>query len=319
MMDDIERSVESLTVLGFSDLEARLYLHFAANGADTAYAAAKAVGKAVANSYKAVESLERKGAVEATDGEPRMVRATPPGELMKRLRAGFERSAVAAEAELARIEPGGVDERVYQLRSAELVLERSRELIANAERAVAVDLFPEVAAELGPELIAAAERGVSVAALVYEPIDLPGCTRVVHTEGGTVTRLIEAQHLLVSADAERVVLGLVDAPEHVRGVGVRWAREGGVRQAIFTASPFIAWHLHDNFHHQLFTYAVRETLADEREVLDRLRSVYEERLAGIAPISTPGWETLLRRHGSEDALELTRRILARRTRDGGPS
>ncbi|GEM_PF-341889 len=313
-----DAAVDALRSLGFADLEARVYLHLLRAGPDTAYATAKAIGKPVANCYKSVEALERKGAVEVEEGEPRIVRATGPGELTSRLRKVSERRLGEAERELSRLDAAAGDDRVYQLRSAQQTVERARQLVAGAERTIVFDAFPSVAQALAPALTEAASRGVAVVGIVYEAVDAAGCELIEHTEGALVTELIEGEHLLLCADASSALLALLhrprpdDAASGPDGRGSVWPEAGGVHQAVFTASPFVAWHLHDNLHHQLFTYAVRESLSDRPEVLDAMRAVYDRRLRRIAPVSSPGFGELLSRYGSERARELAERLTERR-------
>jgi len=74
-MSDIKHRLEDM---GFTALEADIYLHLLQHGATTGYAVAKAIGKAVANTYKGIESLRSKGAVEVSDSDKsRTCRAVP--------------------------------------------------------------------------------------------------------------------------------------------------------------------------------------------------------------------------------------------------
>ncbi len=315
LMDQLDPAAAALTDLGFSRLEALAYLHLLQAGPETAYATAKAVGKAVANTYKAIESLERKGAVEVLAGEPRLVRAAPPEEVLGRLRRGFERRSGEAREAFARLDRREPDERVYHLAAAAQVIARARAMIEEARACVLVDLFPAVAAALAPELEAAAARGIAVVALVYDDADLAGCEVVRHSRGALVRRFFAGEHLVLCTDAEQALLALLDSPNVAAGPGDAdpWPETGGVRQAIHTASPFVAWHLHDNVHHQVHTYAVAEAFADEPELMARVRAVHDTRLAGIAPIATPGWRALMDRHGTAEARALTDELLAGRS------
>jgi sugar-specific transcriptional regulator TrmB len=301
-----DRLVDTLRELGFTDLEARVYLHVLRSGPETGYAIAKAIGKAGANTYKAIESLQEKGAAEVDEGEPRLCRATPPVELIARLRRRTEARLGEAERELERIGGPDDDDGVYQMRDAAQVVERARQMLAGAERTVVIDVFPALARALAAELIAAAERGVAVVGLFYEAIELPGVEVILHADCEAVRKMMAAEHMLLCADASRALLALLDPPG-VPGEG--FGTSGGVRQAVYTSSPFVAWHLHDNLHHQLFTYAVREQTRGEGEVAELLRAVYMRRVAAIAPIATPGWRELLRRYGTAEGVELTDRFI----------
>lgn len=304
MQDDTLITV--LRPLGFTDLEARIYLHLLRQGPETGYSIGKAISKPTANVYMAIESLQDKGAAEITSGEPRLCRATPVEELLSAARSRFSHSLEMAEKVLPDIDPTPTDDAVYQLGSAAQVIERARALLANAQVSVVIDALPAIATELAPDMIGAAERGVSIAALVYEPIDLPGVETILHSMGARVRELIDGEHLLISRDACEIVLALLDPPTS----DGTWSDAGAVRQAIYTASPFIAWNLHDNFHHQLFTYAVAESLAQDDEISRRLMDIYKKRLRAIAPIRSIGWQTMLKRFGSEGALRITEEFLA---------
>lgn len=315
-----DRLVDTLRELGFTDLEARVYLHVLRSGPETGYAIAKAIGKAGANTYKAIESLQEKGAAEVDEGEPRLCRATPPVELIARLRRRTEARLGEAERELERIGGPDDDDGVYQMRDAAQVVERARQMLAGAERTVVIDVFPALARALAAELIAAAERGVAVVGLFYEAIELPGVEVILHADCEAVRKMMAAEHMLLCADASRALLALLDppggpgidradAPGEAGVPGDGFGTSGGVRQAVYTSSPFVAWHLHDNLHHQLFTYAVREQTRGEGEVAELLRAVYMRRVAAIAPIATPGWRELLRRYGTAEGVELTDRFI----------
>ena len=72
--------------------------------------------------------------------------------------------------------------------------------------------------------------------------------------------------------------------------------------------------MHDNLHHQLYSYAVREEIERDGEIATTLRDIYMRRLAPIAPVTAPGMSELLQRYGTDDAIEITERF-AKRTRD----
>src|SRR3954454_24931874 len=98
-----DSSINALVGLGFTGLEAEIYTALLAESPVTGYRVAQAIGKPAANVYKAIASLEAKGAVLVDDGASRVCRAVPPDELLARLERGFaERKAQAASA-LARL------------------------------------------------------------------------------------------------------------------------------------------------------------------------------------------------------------------------
>lgn len=162
---------DRLRDLGFSAIEARVYCELVRAGPATGYRLARAVGKAPANTYQALESLLSKGAVIVDDGEARTWRAAAPGELLAGLKAAFDRRGAAALAALSTIDMATPDDRLYALKSRDQVLAKARAMIAGASSVVLFDLFPEPFEALRQDLETAAAAGIVVAGLVYGPTE----------------------------------------------------------------------------------------------------------------------------------------------------
>src|SRR5215813_11412219 len=97
----------ALVELGFTALEAEIYTWLAGETSATGYRIAQGIGKPVANTYKAIESLHNKGAILIEEDENRLCRAVPAGELLRALERGFASRrdhAARALANLARPE-----------------------------------------------------------------------------------------------------------------------------------------------------------------------------------------------------------------------
>ena len=104
-----------LTPFGFTELESRLYGELVMHGPATGYRLGKAVGKATANAYQAVNSLVRKGAVVEDDSDPKFYHPVPPAELFAALRGDFAGKASDAEAAFAKIYARTSEQRLYRL------------------------------------------------------------------------------------------------------------------------------------------------------------------------------------------------------------
>ena len=89
--------VESLVALGFTALEAEVYIYLLGASPATGYRVAQAIGKPIANTYKAIEALESKGAVIVEHSANKLCRAIPAEELLGQL----EGTAGVVEWELA--------------------------------------------------------------------------------------------------------------------------------------------------------------------------------------------------------------------------
>ncbi|MFT3996482.1 MAG: helix-turn-helix domain-containing protein [Asticcacaulis sp.] len=221
-----------LTPFGFTDLESRLYGELLKQSPLTGYRLSRAVGKAAANTYQALESLTRKGAVLADEAEPRNYRAVPPAELFAALRRTFTQQAEAAESGLSALYTPTPEERLYQLKSLPQALERARALIEGAKEIVLFDLFPQPLAELREYLIRAQARGVRVGGITYgdappETGDAP-FIQVVAPGAGFVTERWPGRQMTLIADAREVLLALI-APD-----------DASLSRGFWSDSPYLA-------------------------------------------------------------------------------
>lgn len=222
----------ALVRLGLNELEAQVYGYLVEQGPATGYQAAKELGRAVANTYKALYSLEEKGAVLVEDGESRRCRAVAPRELLARLERDFrERHAAAAKA-LAGAPRPAEDAGVYRLTTASQVMERARAMLSRAERNVAVEAFPRPCAELADDLERAVARGVRVVAVAYEPASIAGVPAALHP----------SRDLILAAWPGDLLYLAVDAREHLHAILER--ERDAVVQAVWTESTLLACQAH---------------------------------------------------------------------------
>ena len=225
--------VKSLCELGLSEIEALVYACLVQEGPATGYRISHAIGKPTANTYKAIASLARQGAVQADSGEGKLVRAIPPDELL----AGLERRArerrEAARALLAERADRPEDDRVYSLEARDQVLERARAMLGRAREIVLADLFPGPLDALAADLADAAARGVRVVAKVYERRDVPGVAEVLEPDAARALSEWPGHPLTLVVDAEEHLLALLD------GALAR------VHQAVWSRSAFLSC-LHHN-------------------------------------------------------------------------
>ncbi|WP_394844497.1 TrmB family transcriptional regulator [Pendulispora brunnea] len=225
-----ELCIEALVDLGFTALEAEVYVTLVEHSPATAYKVAQEVGKAAANVYKAVESLQRKGAILVEESSGRLCRAVPPAELIGQLQQQFAQARTRAEQALAKLRGPAPDERVYQLAAHDQVLARARAMIERGQKVLLCDLFPESVELLRGDLEKAARRGVSVCVQTYAPATFPPGIHVFENPAGA--RQLEAwpggQWLNIVADAREYLFALL-----------RTGGEG-VHQAVWSESPCLS-------------------------------------------------------------------------------
>jgi sugar-specific transcriptional regulator TrmB len=274
---------EALAALGFTALEAEVYVVLVEQAPVTAYRVAQRLGKAAANVYKAVESLERKGVVLVDGGDNRLCRALPPDELLLRMQAQFQGAKERAREALARLPGSTADERIYQLRSAQQVLARAEAVLERTEELVLCDLFPRPARLLAPRLAAAARRGVRVVVQLYQPEDLDRRIQVVvKPTGPELLARWPGQWLNLVADSREHLLALL----HAEG--------DGVHQAVWSESSYLSVLHHSGLSCEILDSAVG-ALIRARSPLAAITREYQRVNALVRGAELPGYRAVLER------------------------
>jgi hypothetical protein len=241
----------------------------------TGYRISHAIGKPTANTYKAIAVLAQRGAIVVDDAQNRLCRAVPPSELLDRIDRDFGTRRKQAEAQLAKIRPASNDDRVYQLGDVDQVLERARNMLAQAKSIAMVDAFPKIFAQIAPDLEAAAKRGVTVAVRAYEPAKLKGVAVLVAHDAARLLGTWPGEQLNLVVDAEQFMLALLTKDA------------ANIHQAIWSNSTFLSCLQHNGLASELIlTEAQRngEAKATPMEKLSLTRS------------NSPGFRRLLQRY-----------------------
>jgi len=272
-MQETSNQVGPLVALGFTELEAAVYLYLAENSPATGYRVAHDIGKPVANTYKAIESLHQKGGVIVDDsGENRQVRAVPPEDLLDQFASAFRKRYEAANRALQSLDPSEPDMGVYSLASTDQVVARARAMLGRVEDVVLCDLFPRAAERLREDLEEAAGRGVMVAVRVYEPTELEGAAVVTSNRGREVRTRWPGQWLNMVVDGAEILLSFLNQDLT------------SVHQAVWSGSPFLAWVYHVAFSWEITGARIGEALDGADVTLDEIR----ELVTDFKRIQTPG-------------------------------
>jgi sugar-specific transcriptional regulator TrmB len=281
----VNLAAESLTALGLTPLEADIYVHLLSHSPDTGYGVAKALRKTAPNVYKAIETLEGKGALLVDQGDTRTVRAVPAETFLAGLEHRFARLRRDAANSLSRIPEAGPDARVYQIITREQLVEQCRSLLRSARRVVLVDAFPVPLDVLRDDLAATASRGVDVFAKIYAPDDVRGVEAVLEPESELTRGRWPEQWIDCVADASDFILGLLN-PDGTK-----------VLQAVRSASPYLAYLHHSRLACELGYTALKATLI-RGESSDVLKDVYDRTTRYFA-LDAPGFAALRRRLETE--------------------
>jgi len=240
----VRDSVKALADLGFTNLEAEIYAFLLQESPATGYRIAQAIGKPAANTYKAIQTLEQKGAVIVEDGVSRMCRAVSSEELLSRLTREFETKRISAMASLTALNNPTADERIYQIRSRDQVFQRAREMLAEAKQ-VALGILPgRFVKELAEDLLKATARSVDIALKSDQAVRIEGVEAVPDAIDG---RAITTLHLVV--DGEQTLLATFDT-------------SGTLSHAVWTRSPMLAVAHHEGLANELCLTVVSERIEE---------------------------------------------------------
>jgi len=275
-------SIEPLVDLGFTGAEAEVYIFLLSESPASAYRIAQVSGKPAAQTYRALESLARRGAVLVAEDKTRLWRAVPLDACLDNLqRTFFERRARAAE-QLRRLPRPSSDHRVYRLTSPGHVIEQCRALLKSAKQIALIDVFPVPFRDLKDDIEKLVERKVSVAVKLYEDIELDGATlRVVAGDRKEVLdRWIGEQINLV-----------IDGREFLSALLTKDGR--GVHYAFWSANPYLSAMSYNGLICEmtlsLLSEGVREGAGESvlQAVLERCQPLYLSKSPVMEAIARP--------------------------------
>jgi sugar-specific transcriptional regulator TrmB len=279
-----EEPIAALVNLGFTALEAEVYAFLLQESPATGYRVAQAIGKPVANTYKAIESLQRKGALLVDEGGSRQCVAVPSDELLRGMEQAFrERSRLATEA-LAGLRGPGSDTRVYQLQTADQVMERARAMLRRCEQTVLLDLFPGPYKALSGDIARCAAAGKTVALQAYETCEIEGVQIMQNPTAEGILDRYPGQWLIVNLDGAEVLLAFFSKDMTT------------VLQAVWSGSAFLSHLHHSGMASELTLIGM---LSDSEKMTDAAE--WRERAWGIQRLFRPdalGYRMLLQQFGS---------------------
>jgi len=153
---------QHLTEFGFTALESEIYVFLLGESPATGYRIAQAINKPAANVYKAVQSLEAKGAVSTENEGIKSVRPVPSADLVKRFEREFKKRLAQVEKSLSGFKEAPVDDSVLTLKSEPACIGYAMRLILSAKKSAAIICDPSQAEELEEAIAQAEANGVRI-------------------------------------------------------------------------------------------------------------------------------------------------------------
>lgn len=261
--------------LGFTEYEAKAYLALLDGSPATGYRVAQGSGVPRSKVYEVLEGLARRGLVLVSRGETVRYAPLAPEELIRRRRREMESSLRVAEEGLERHARGSASRAViWDIVGREEILERAREVAGRAGWSLLVEIWQEDAPELREALAEAAGRGVEVAVVAYGEPDYPFARVYHHDLVDEVTRGLGARWVVLSADMQEIVTGILSLGEESR--------------AAWTSHPGLVVPTTELIKHDIY---IQEMLDEHRQTLERSfgpgLTNLRERLKRLGPPSAP--------------------------------
>jgi len=209
--------IDSLTELGLTDLEARIYILLLKQSPLSGYGVAKILGRSVPNIYKTLSAMSQKGLVMSTlEKTTNIFVPTPLEEYLKQY---CRRSEALADRARSTIEQMDLDEdqtrqSLYTLENTGQVIGKTIGMIEKAEVSISIsaDRFPLL--QLSAYLSEASRRGVNVLINSYLPLEVPDCD-VVYWQRRKERKSWPGNLLIAAVDGREMVTAFFSFEEKV--------------------------------------------------------------------------------------------------------
>ena len=228
MENKIKDAHNALMALGFGNYEAKAYCALLTRSPANGYQVAQESGIPRAKIYECLQRLVARGAaiqVESGDKAGRLFAPTDPEELINGIEDGLAASLDRARDTLDHFKDATrMVEVLWRITSRQDLVDRGLKLTDSAAKTLHVAIWSEEFDKLLPSLLAAAEKGLRIALVLYDPH--PGLAELQKQSPGAIQHnrnkrqaipVMGRQFVLV-ADMERCINGSVFPNGVVEGV-----------------------------------------------------------------------------------------------------
>lgn len=175
--------------LGFTDYEAKVYMQLLAESPATAYEIAKATGVPRPNTYNALESLTKRGAVQPISENPARYVASPPDRHFADLGRQTMALCEGLTRELVKLKTPDDDPYVWNVHGEPAIRRKVDLAITESRTSLRIKASDDVLRVHAEALRAAAERGVEILIILYgkDPDEFrygPTCRVYLHEGSG---------------------------------------------------------------------------------------------------------------------------------------
>ncbi len=261
--------INLLADIGLSRFEGEVYLALLKNPNQTGYKIANILGKALPNTYKALNALEKKGAiVSSKTTKSKQYSALPIEEYMDRLENKFKKQRQTIVESFKDVGADVEEEGIYRIEDIDQIASKATRMIENARSQIVVDAYPDPLGKIKGLLEDAANRGVRVFVHAYEPIEIKGAEVNWYPKKEGQLELFPWSWLNLVTDASESLLSYLDAESKK------------VFHAFWSRNPYLGNYIHNGTMHEFMLESIRNMLYKKEpsekvlEELHRLELAY---------------------------------------------
>ena len=255
-----------LSEIGFTKLESEIYLTLLEKSPATGYFIAQIIAKPVANTYKALDSLFKKGVVVSDDsGKNRLYSPLPIKEYLDQLERDFKVKRGKIEESMQKRKPPKTFAGIYRFENIDQVFERAIQALKNAKNIALVDASPKPLERIKETLIETAAAGVRVVLEAYAPVSLPGCEMVDSLLEKEVFEAWPGDWLNVIIDGREYIMAFFDKQKEK------------VHQAVWSKSLYLSLMIHNGFIAEFILAKIRRMLQKDASGAEVLKTVEDYR------------------------------------------
>ncbi|MBN2655518.1 MAG: hypothetical protein JXR86_00550 [Spirochaetales bacterium] len=245
-MSKYERTEKELIKLGFTEIEAQVYLHIAENGLCNGSQIARSKGLARTSVYTALEQLYNRNVIDQVSGDSVSYVIRDPETVFPAIEREMEAASHSIQKSLKDLKVRGTPSLFRNLNNRELVDRRIRELICGAEIEIYINATSDFAV-FHEDLKAATDRGVKIWLMSFEtpfPLEFPiTCISVNEPVNCDITRY------MVVADMRAAILADGKKEQDISGT--------------YSENPLFVSVIAEHIHHDIYLIKLQSKYGPE--------------------------------------------------------
>ena len=260
---------ESLLILlrdlGLSELESVIYIWLLEHKRSTGYKIAGQIGKPVANTYKALKSLQNKGAVLSDDSTGTTYFDTiPVEEFLNKLENEFSRKKEKIIQEVEKLDTRQDSTGIYEIKSQELVFEKVNSMIKSTKSQLLIDGFPVPMKIIKDQISKYRPDDISVYVKNYAGEKIENVHQIQASIPDFLYSELNGQWLIVLRDTIESLIAF-------------FSKDGSeLIHAVWTQDPFISFILFNGSAYEFnFTEVCEQVYSDDSNKIDNMKAIIE--------------------------------------------